>query len=134
MRFRTILAFTVLLLLIPVLALAGIPSPTEDLGAFAGGLLDAVGNSEWRIVGALVLMGLVALTRRYGTRFGLGSGRAAFVTAVALGAALSVSGGLASGVAMGGIIGVLKLIINGAITGFAASGIYSGVKKLSETA
>lgn len=129
---RVVLGFTLLFLLFPLVAFGVVPSPTEDLAGFFAGLLDAVGSSEWRVVGAFVLMGVVALVRRYGGRFGLDSGKAAFIASMAIGAALSVSGALAAGASLGGVIGILKLIVNGAITGLVASGLYSGGKKLLE--
>lgn len=116
-----------LVLLVPAVVLA-LPDPFSDPSGFAGGALDAISNSNWRLLGAFVVVGVVALIRKYGVRLGLGSGRAAWVTSIMLGALASLGAALEMGIALGGIIGVLKVLINGAITGLAASGMFSIMK------
>ena len=130
MRLLLIPVAVVLFLLVPVVAIAA-PELLEDPQGFIGALLEAISSSNWRVVGALGIMGAVAALREWGPAV-LSSGKAAWITSIAIGAVLGLAGGLLAPGAIGGVIGVLGLLLNGAITGFAASGLYSGGKKILE--
>jgi|SRR3990172_2191452 len=124
------LLVALLVLLLAPLALA-IPSPFEDLSGFTGGLLAGIHDSNWRVVGAFIIMGLVALWRRFAP-VRLSSGKAAWVASLVIGAAVGLADVWAAGGSLGGVVGTVNVLINGAITGLVASGLYSGGKKLSE--
>jgi hypothetical protein len=126
MKIITSTIITLFILFTASVALA-VPSPFEDLSGFASGLLTGIHDSNWRVVGAFIIIGLVALVRKIGPEK-LSSGKAAWVTAIVLGAL----GGLGNALPNLSFAGALDSLVNGAITGLVASGLYSGVKKLGE--
>lgn len=94
----------------------------DNLMPFAAAILDAVRNSNWSLVAALAVVGLVWLTRKYGAKrvpfLGTGAGGAVLSVAYAFGGAL-LNAVLAGAPISGPLLGSAFVIA------FTASGGYS---------
>lgn len=125
-------AIAIAIIMIPIIAF-GLPDPFTDTSGFVAGVFAAIGEGNWRVVGAFGIIGVVALWRKYAQdRFPkLASGAGAFAIASVLGALMALAAALGGETETPvGVLAYIQVLINGAITGFTASGIYSGVKSM----
>lgn len=114
----------------PAPVLAPLPAgvdPSDDVGAFALLLVQAVRTGNWWALVALILSMTVSLARKFlSQKFPfLATDRGGFLTVVAL----SLSGALASGLLSGTPIG-LDLLMDGLKIALAAAGGFVGFKKV----
>ena len=116
-----------MILAVPMVAYA-LPA-SDDIGGLAGVFADAFQTSNWKLVIAVGIMLAVALLRSFVPK--LDNGKIAFGLALALGAASSVATGLEAGQVTTGVA-IVKAIFDGAMTALVASGLWSGLKKLSD--
>jgi hypothetical protein len=104
------------------------PDPDASLAGFAGALYSAFQAKNWSVLIALVLVGLVYLARRFGSKLWpfLGTDRGGALLSLVSGLAVSVFAAASSS----GAHSVLQVLGSGLLMALTASGTYVLVKKL----
>jgi hypothetical protein len=111
-----------------VAAIPTMPDPEGNLASFAGAVYQAFASRNWGVLIALLLVGLVFLARRFGSKAWpfLGTDRG--------GALLSLVGGLGISVfaaaTAAGAHTILQVLGTGLLMTVTASGTYALIKKL----
>lgn len=108
-----------------------------DITGTIQAILEAVHQTNWRLVAALVLILFAQLVRTYGSKLyaPLASGKWAVLVVVATGAILEAGMGImGSKVAITDLAGILNLLLSGTVTGLVSAGVVRGVQKVKDPA
>lgn len=122
-------AFAVTALASSVVAVP-IPDPAVDVGGWLNTVLTAVRGSDWRLLAAAVLIGVVWAARRYGKKLipWLETGRGGAVLALALGVLGAISNAILAGHAREAFSA--SLLLDGLEVGVLSAGGWTAFRHL----
>jgi len=104
-----------------------IPDPGTNTQEYIKDGLNAVAARNWTYVAAIVLIGVVAAAKAWGTKLlpFLKTGKGAWLFTVVLSSLAGLGAGLGAGT-VHGFMDVVSLLLTGAFVGAGATGLYRG--------
>lgn len=123
------LALLFLALMIPLAAFTWADG-TVDWSGMVQTVVNALGSKNYVVLALALIILLTYVVKMYGAKLWppLGSGKAAWVTAVIIGALSPLLGKALTGASLGGMSGVISSMIAGVVAGLASTGTVRGVQ------